>query len=494
MNIYFWVVIAYLCMMVGVGIFRSLKIKTQKDFMVSGRDVSTFMMITTLVATWTGAGSLIGGAGLAYRQGYSELWMAVGAWVGILLIYKLAGRVRNIAEYTLPDILEKRYNGFARILGSIALIIGCTTIVGYQFKGGAYVLELTAGIPWQDGVAIMAVAVVVLTSLAGMRSIMTLDLINGIMILAGIVIAVPLLFSDLSTTLGGPTKVIEALPATHFTLFGGHKFIWGVAVFFPVFLLLLGEPSMYQKFFSAKNEKTAKHAVIGWVIGVIVVDFLIVTLAILGRAKFPELGAEGYAERVVLDVARFGIPTWAGCLLLTAGIAIVFSTANSFLMAPATNLTHDIIQRFVAKDMSQRTVLIINRLTIVVLGALAYVLLTKFNNVLSMALAAYTMIGAGLTPAILAAFFWKRVTVAGGVASIIGGMVGTIVTKLAFDMVSVQAYFEQRFDIPGPELSEYIIIPAALIAIILLIVVSLLGKKPPKEKWEPFMSKTPKEC
>lgn len=486
MNIYLWVVVFYLVVMVGISLYKSFRVKDQKDFMVGGRDVSTFLMITTLIATWTGAGSLIGGAGLAYRQGYSELWMSVGAWIAILLIYKLAGKVRHIAEYTLPDILEKRYNGLARIMGSIALIIGCTTIVGYQLKGGAYVLELTTGIPWQTGVAIMAVMVVVLTALAGMKSIVSLDCLNGIMILVGIIIAVPLLLTDL----GGVTAVVEALPEKHFTLMGGHTAIWAVALFFPVFLLLLGEPSMYQKFFSAKDEKTARHAVIGWVIGIIIVDTMIVTLAILGRVKFPQLGAEGHAERVILDVARYGLPAWAGCLLLTAAIAIVFSTANSFLLAPATNLTHDIIQRFIAKDMSQRTIIIINRLTILVLGALAYILLTRFKNVLSMSLAAYTMIGAGLTPAILAAFFWRRVTTAGGLASIFGGIVGTIGAKIVFDLPSVQAFFTEKYGIPGAELGEYIIIPAATIAVLGLIVVSFLGKRPPDEKWQPFMPRS----
>ena len=226
--------------------------------------------------------------------------------------------------------------------------------------------------------------------------------------------------------------------------------------------------------------------VIGWIVGIIIVDVLIVTLAILGRVKFPQLGAEGHAERVILDVARYGIPQWAGCLLLTAGIAIVFSTANSFLLAPATNLTHDIIQRFVAKNMSQRAIVIVSRLSVIALGLLAYILLTHFKNVLSMALAAYTMIGAGLTPAILAAFFWKRVTTAGGLASILGGIAGTIGTKLVFDLPNVQAYFTEKFGIPGGELSEYIIIPAASLAIIMLVVVSLLGKKPPEEKWKPF--------
>ncbi len=485
MNVYLIVIICYLVLMVGISLYKSFSIKNQKDFMVSNRNVSTFLLVTTLIATWTGAGSLIGGAGLAYRQGFSELWMAVGGWIGIIVTYWFAAKVRHISQYTLPDILEKRYNGFAKLLGSIAIIIAFTTIVGYQLKGGAFVLELTTGIPWQTGVAIMAVMVILLPALAGMKSIVSLDLINGILIIVAIVIAVPLLLFDL----GGPTAVIDSLPKEHFSFLGGHTIVWGIAVFLPVFLLLVGEPSMYQKFSSAVNEKAARRSVIGWIIGIVVVDIFIVALAILGRVKFPDLGAEGHAERVILDVARHGLPTWAGCLLLTAGMAIVFSTANSLLMTPATNATHDIIQRFIVKDMKPKTVVIVNRLMIVVLGGMAYLLLTQFKNVLTMSITAYTMIGAGITPAILAAFFWKRVTTAGGVAGILGGMIGTIVTKILVDMQCVQQFCFKKFCIPCEELGEYIIIPAFGIAIVALVVVSLLGKPDPAEKWKIFFEK-----
>jgi len=484
MSVYLITVIAYLVVMVGISVFKSLRVKDQKDFMVGGRQVSTFLMVTTLIATWTGAGSLIGGAGLAYRQGFSELWMSVGAWAAILVIYKLAGRVRHIAEYTLPDILEKRYNSVARIFGSIALIIGCTTIVGYQFKGGALVLELVTGIPWDKGVFIMAAAVIILTSLAGMKSVVSLDLLNGILILVALVVALPLLYYGM----GGYEVIKTNLPPEHLSLLGGHNFVWAAAVFFPVFFLLLGEPSMYQKFFSCKDERSARRSVIGWIIGIIIVDVTICSLGVLGRVKFPMLGEAGHTERVIFDIAKFGLPTWAGCLLFGGALAIVFSTANSFLLAPATNLTHDIFQRFIFKNTSQKTILIMNRLMIVFLGILAYVLLTRFRNVLTMALTAYTMIGAGLTPAILAAFFWKRVTVAGGISSIIGGITGTVLAKIIFDLPNVQSYFSANYGIPGEELGEYIIIPAFFLAAGLLIIVSLLGEKPHEDKWKMFFS------
>ena len=482
MSIYVITIIAYLMLMVAISVFQSRRVHDQKEFMVGGRHVSTFMMVTTLVATWTGAGSLIGGAGLAYRQGYSELWMSVGGWAAILIVYKLAGRVRHIGEYTLPDILEKRYGGLARFLASIVLIIGATTIVGYQFKGGAFVLDLVAGIPSDKGIMLIAGMVILFTALAGMESIVHLDLANGILILGGIAVAVPVVLINI----GGMEVVRQALPPEHFSLLGGHSWVWAMAVFLPTFFLLLGEPSMYQKFFSTKDEKTAKRAVLGWVVGIVIVDLLICTLAILGRVKFPNLAAEGGAERVILEVARFGLPKWAGVLLLAGGMAVVFSTANSFLLAPATNFTHDIFQRFLSKDAGEKSVVAVNRMAVVLLGLLAYLLLTRFGNVLSMALAAYTMIGSSLTPAILAAFFWKRATAAGGISSIIGGMVATITTKILVDMPQVQEFFFGKFSIPKDELGEYIIIPAFFAAVILLVVVSLCTKRQDEEHLSVF--------
>jgi SSS family solute:Na+ symporter/sodium/proline symporter len=483
MSIYLGVVLLYLAAVVLISLLKSFKVSDQSDFMVSGRKVSTFFMVTTLIATWTGAGSIIGGAGLAYRQGFSELWTAWGAWIAIIIMYWFAGHVRHIAQFTLPDILEKRYNKWARLLGTISIIIGCITIVGYQLKGGAFVLELVTDIPWQQGVLLIAVVVVLLTVFAGMKSIVSMDLLNGSLIVVGIVTAVFISYFKL----GGAATIKMNLTDVHFSLLGGRNWVWAFAVFFPTFLLLLGEPTMYQKFFSSKNERTAKRAVIGWVIGIVIVDTAICTLAILGRAQFPELADE--PEKIIMHVARYGLPVWAGCLLLAATLAVIFSTANSFLLTPATNFTHDIVQKFIAPNLSQKKAVLINRIAIVVFGAIAYLLLTQFKNVLSMTFAAYTIIGAGLTPVVVAAFIWKRATAAGGVCSIIGGIVGTIVTKIAFDMQSVQNFFTIHLNIPGPELNEYIIIPAFALAIVLLIVVSLLTPKTDPEKLRPFFER-----
>ncbi len=94
-----------------------------------------------IVETKTGARPAIGQSDVPI-----QLWMSAGAWLAIIIVYFLAHRVRRISEYTVSDILEKRYNSTARLLGSITIIIAYLTIAGYQFRAGGRLLYILAGI------------------------------------------------------------------------------------------------------------------------------------------------------------------------------------------------------------------------------------------------------------------------------------------------------------------------------------------------------------
>ena len=156
--IYVAVVVVYLLVLFAVGLSKMRTVKTQEDFMVAGRKTPWLLLVGTLVCTWIGSGSLFGGAGLAFRMGFSELWMSAGAWAGIACIYFLAHRVRRIAQFTLSDILETRYNQWARVLGTISITIAYLTIAGYQFRGGGRLLNILTGMdPLYGGMITCAV-------------------------------------------------------------------------------------------------------------------------------------------------------------------------------------------------------------------------------------------------------------------------------------------------------------------------------------------------
>jgi SSS family solute:Na+ symporter/sodium/proline symporter len=490
-------IVLYVAVMLGVGVWKSRTTRTQDDFMVAGRTVSTWYLVGTLVCTWIGSGSLFGGAGLAFREGIGDLWMSAGAWVGIVLVYFLAHRVRRIAQYTVADILEQRYTPLARVLGSLTVTVAYMAIVGYQFRGAGRLLnlvtqDLPAGLPEisvETGRLLACIVVIVFTLLAGMVSIVSIDIVNGTLMLVGVLLGLPLALH----AVGGVDQVVATVPATHFAVFGQHGPVWAFGVFFPTFFLLLGESSMYQKFFAAKDEASARRAVLGMVVGVVIVESSLALLAVIGAGKYWQLppfrspdGALDVAttETIILYLARHDLPVIAGCLLLGAAMAIIFSTANTFLITPSTNVARDIYQRFLNPGASEANVVLVQRVTIAVLGVLAYLLATQFTSILQMAFTAYTMVGAGLTPALLAAFLWKRVTPAGGTTSIAAGMLVT--TLITWQQEPLGAWLRSAWGFQG-DVTEYMIYPAVLASISCLVIVSLLTPPSPEAKWRPFV-------
>lgn len=489
MSIYLGAIVVYLAFMIVVSVVKSRRIKTQDDFMVAGRGVSAAFLVGTLVCTWIGSGSLFGGAGRAFREGFSALWMSAGAWVGIAIVYFLAHRVRRIAKYTVPDILELRYTPAARVLGTLAIIIAYLTIAGYQFIGGGRLLEILTGIRPEIGMAIICALVILYTVMAGMTSIVALDVINGILITAGVLIAAPFALA----AAGGWGGLTETLPATHFTVTGAIGIAPALGLFFPTFFLLLGESGMYQKFMSAKDEKAARRAVIGMIVGVIVIETVLDSVAIFGAGAHwndaAYRAADGSLDRattetIILSLGANDLPVAAGVLLLIGAAAIIFSTANTFLMVPSTNLARDVFQRFVKPDASEKQVIAFQRAMIVLLALMALVITTQFENILDMALYAYTMVGAAVTPALLAAFLWKRVTPLAGTISVAAGMIATVAFALLARFGGMESLNLGFVEMPLEY--DYIIYPAGVASILCLVLVSLAGKRPPEEKWKPF--------
>jgi SSS family solute:Na+ symporter/sodium/proline symporter len=489
MNLLVLVVFIYPLILVGVSLWRLRTVKSHDDFMVAGRAVPVSLLVGTLVCTWIGSGSLFGGAGLAFRSGIAELWFSFGGWIGLLVAFFIAGRVRRIAQYTVPDLLEQRYNASARVLGTIAIILAYVTIASYQFRGGGWILSIVTDgrIDPNTGMLITAGAIVLFTALAGMVSIVTVDLFNGIIITLAVLLTLPYMVF----TVGGVGEVVNALPQEHLTPLGGHNLLWVMGVAMPTFLLILGESGMYQKFFSAKDENAARKAVLGMVVGIVIIETALALLAIVGRAAYPDLVAQtsglgrAASETVIMHIARNGLPVLGGAILLAAAIAIVLSTGNTFLLVPSTNVTRDIYQRFINPHATEKQMLGLQRVCIALFGVLGLLLLTQFETVLSMALYAYALVGASVTPALLAAFLWKRVTPQGGVACIAGGL-GTIVGigilgRLGVDFTVTQS--GTAFNLAD---STYIVIPGVLVSMTLMVVVSLFTRPSPKEKWEPF--------
>src|ERR1700742_2049184 len=352
--------------LLSVSLGRLNKTKTKADYLVAGRSLPAFVLIFTLLSSWVGSGSLLGGAENAYKHGFYALWQGAGGWAGLLLIYFIAPRARKFAQFTIPDLLEARYNQTARVLGVIAILFAYTAITSYQLIGGGDILHLIFPdlITADLGKYIIAAFVIVFTAIAGMASVAYMDVVIGSLATVTLLLALPFALH----AAGGWSGVTHALPATHFQVLGDFNLAQALELFLPTMLLMLGNQSMYQKFFSAKSEKSARQAVVGWVIGTVILESVIVALAVFGSVLYPTGEVHQRPREIIAYTALHGLPAWLRAVLMGARFAKIISTANNYLFSPVPNLVNDVFSRYLAPGASNKQVLIVSRLVVVLLG------------------------------------------------------------------------------------------------------------------------------
>ncbi|SET18907.1 solute:Na+ symporter, SSS family [Oceanobacillus limi] len=449
-----WFIGIYAVLMIVIGIYMSRKVSNSKDFILAGKSLGPLVLMGTLLATWTGSGSISGGeTSVAYSFGIiPSLMLMVPTLVGILILYVIAPKIRAFGKYTISGILEAKYGTSARNLASVIVILAYVGIVSYQMTGLGFILNLTTGMSVELGTIIAAVLIIFLAMIGGLRSVSQTDAISGFLMVGGLIITVPIIIS----VAGGWDSVVANVPDSHMTATGGLTTVQLIGYLLPSLFLLLSDQNMYQRLAASKGDKSSKRAALSWLFVMLLISPAISIIAFTSRSLFPDID-----PGMALMATTLALPLGVGGILLAAAAAFIITTGNSYLLSAATNMTYDIYGKYINKDASDRKQLVMTKIFIVVLGALSYLIISYFPTVLEVQMYSYTVYGAGITPAILAVFFWKRVTAIGGISSMVAGVITTL-------------FWELVLNNPGDLNSSVISVPAA---IVVLIVVSLATQK-----------------
>ncbi len=498
MNIYFVIILCYIAALTIMNFWKSRRVRSQDDMMLAGRRINVYKLVFTLICTWIGSGTFIAGAEFAAKAGWSAMWQPAGAWVGIIIIYFLAAKIRTFGQYTVGDILEVRYGPVARVFGALAIIVSFTVIVSYQFKAGGYILNAISdgAISKDQGLFMSAAFVILFVFIGGMIAIANTDLPNGIIILTSTILATPLVILAAK----GWSGIKAVLPPSHFAVvspaFGANPALKIPAIGISTMLLLLGVQSLYQKFYSARNPAEARKAAGLWVVGTIIVEGIAVVMAVFASSYFwneLQAGTMDHAA-VIVQAAKRMIWLPVGVMLLGAATAVVISTGMNYLLSPTTTLMHDIYQRFLRKKSagddkaaSEKSLIWIQKGLIVIVGIVAFFLAWRMRSVLENAYFAYTIYGVAITPALLAALVSKRVTKMAGVVSIVLGTMVTLFLKLAGSIWP--SIIRPVGDPNGDPFGIPILYPALAVVILSLVVVSAFTKKPSQEVLDKFFPK-----
>jgi solute:Na+ symporter, SSS family len=467
-SIYFWTIVAYMVVLIGVGALRSQKVENQEDFSVAGRRLSTFVLFGTMLATWIGTGSIFGNAGKTYEVGIATWILPLGALAGIVGLSFLAGRARRFPAITVQDILETRYNKWARILGVVTLVMTAVTIVSYQYRAAATVLNLAMpALDVKSATIIVTVFIIIYTALAGMFSVAYTDLVMGITMIVGILVTLPYVYYKA----GGYSGIAATLPSDHMELFGPIGWVQAAGLLLPPALLILGDANMYQRFFSAKDVGVARRSTIWLLFGVAYMELMIIATAWVSSSIEWQDGKLQIPSRVIAYVARDHLPVWLGAIVLTTIMAVILSTSISYLLVPATAIVRDIYQRFVNPKAAEKDLVWLLRGLVVLLGVIAFVISTYSERFLEVALRAYTIYGTGITPCLVAALTWRRATGQGAVASIVTGVATTLIWE---------------FSGLGTRTGIDPVLPAIALSVACLVGISLLTSPPRPEQVNVF--------
>ncbi|WP_420578468.1 sodium:solute symporter family protein [Ekhidna sp.] len=434
----------YVVLVFLVGLYFYRKNKTSDDYYVAGRNVSSWHIGLSVVATDVGGGFSIGLGGLGFTMGLSGSWLLftglIGAWMAAVLLIPKVYQLPGIQKMTtLPQIFEHFYGKHVAILAGVITTIGYLGFTSSQIIAGAKLATGTfEGFSFTHAVLLMGVVAVGYTILGGLKAVIYTDTVQWIILMAGLLFAgIPFAFD----AIGGWTAVNAIVNKDYLTLTNltwRDLVNWAITII-PIWFVGM---TLYQRIFASRGEKQAKKA---WFIAGLfewpLMAFLGVILGLFGRVAYEQgiFEVVGYAASTDMDpelglpvLLRTVLPHGLMGLVLAAYFSAVMSTADSCLMASSGSFLTDIL-RFKDKGLEEmdKKSLRSSQGATLLLGVVALVVALSLENVLEAMLFSYAFMVSGLFVPIIGAFYWKKATKLGAfIAMLLGGVVTTALTLL----------------------------------------------------------------
>jgi len=335
-------------------------------------------------------------------------------------------------------------------------------IAGVPKVGTTYLHEpkLTS----EKATIIAAVFIVAYTMLAGLMSLAFADIVTGTVIMGTLLIAFPIVLIKAGGLAGMEAAFAEMGDRPdHMKFWGMFRPVDYINFCLPVFLLVLGDANQYQRIFASRNAKGARTAVIAMIFIALIIEELIIAEAWFARSLLPDPENGTF---VLIYAARHFMPLAIGLVFMITVVGIIISTAASFLLVPATTFIKDIYQAHINPKAPEKKIVFMSRFMVLTFGVIAWLISLVFaesTTVFEKALYAFTVYGSAITPCLVAALLWKGATKAGAISSILAG---TITTLLWGEVI------KDRLPANLAELDA--VLPAIMLSVICLIVVSLL--------------------
>lgn len=397
-----------------------------ENYALAGRKLSAPLICVTIIGLAVGGASTIGVSEHAFRVGLSAGWYTI-AWAlgAIAMGLFMAKKYREQNITTITELIERHHTKNAVILGVFCQIVIQLVIISLQYIAGGSILHaiLPDIFDFKTGMIVSAITFIGITFIGGMWSASLSNVLNIILIYAGILMATVIQYQKI----GSMDSLAAALPADvpWFSFIDGVGSVTICSWVLTLVTVNLSLQSILQISLGAKDAATAQKGFVWGGILMLPVGVLAAFLGIVAKAMFPDAQAALALPQVIVGLQ----PVLAGVTLAALWAADV-STACSFFLSAGTLFSNDIYKRFINPDCSADRQLFMTRACVMLCGILTLGLAMCVSSILGT-----IMIGLALTAAftlivIVALFFPKYTCKAAGFWTMLAGLLLIVLWQL----------------------------------------------------------------
>lgn len=438
----------YVISMVGIAFYTRNRSKSVNDFLLAGKKgLGGWMTAFAYGTTYFSAVIFIGYAGQFGRQfGLASVWIGIGnAIIGTLIAWLvLARRTKNMTQRlqskTMPDFFEKRYGSKAlKLVSAVIIFIFLIPYSASVYNGLSALFEIVFGIPgW-----IVMVALAALTALylffGGYFATALSDFIQGIVMLAGVVVMVVCLLArpevswDISELTSDPRFTWHTFGAESTGLYGSTASLFSLIMLTSLGVWAL--PQTVHKYYAIRDKKAITQGVVVSTVFALIIGFAAYFTGALSNL-FPQEAIQNAPDsQVIPQMLLVAIPVGLTGLIAVLILSASMSTLSSVSLASASVVAIDLYKGGINQKASDKRVNVVMRTLCLVFIAIS-VLLAVLNEKFGIAAISYlmgiswgTLAGCFIGPFVLGVVT-KRVTRPAVWCSIVSSLVLTVVLIL----------------------------------------------------------------
>lgn len=377
------IVALYMVCVLGIGIFSGFKVKDLKDYSISKKEFTTFIMVAAIFASLVGGGSTMGVSEKVFSTGVIFLLACVCFVVRDLIIAFMI--VPKFDTYknclTVGDIMAIHYGKPGKICVGIAGALQGSIFLSMQLAAIGHLMNYFLGMPYWLGSVLGVGIVIIYSSFGGIKAVTITDIIQ----FSVLIVAIPITFTVGLDMVGGfyglfTSVPIEKLSFTPTTT--GDIRLYSLLL---VFVLPYMEPALVQRLLMCKDTSQARSALIIAALGRLPYYLMVALLGLVALVLEPTLKPDLAFPYLVNQILPVGIKG----LVISGVLAVVMSTADSFLHVAGLLLTHDVIKPIMGKKIDDKWELRLARFVTAVIGGIGLLAALSNSNLIELNILAY---------------------------------------------------------------------------------------------------------